>query len=217
MLESPLALSECVPHGPVREGTVRAGTRNRRRIAHYGPAVGFQVFLILHLALPGSASAQIAETYDDEFGTLNPPDAGREMLARKLEMGQLDSVTCSLGFNSTKYDALDLARAFASRCAEAGITKAMTWMSQLEANGLGGPVNAEAAAAWDRRAAEAGDPVGMYNYGLDLLRGFGVPRDETKGRAYVDRAASLGLAIARELQAVAYDLDEVTPDAGSGP
>jgi TPR repeat protein len=62
-------------------------------------------------------------------------------------------------------------------------------------------------------AAEAGDPVGQFNYGLDLMRGRGVPLDEAAGRALVDRAAQAGLPVAKRLQAAGYDLDEVTPDA----
>ena len=64
-----------------------------------------------------------------------------------------------------------------------------------------------------RRAAEAGDPVGQLNYGLDLMRGRGVRADEALGRAYVDEAARAGISDARRLQASGYDLDEVTPDA----
>ena len=89
----------------------------------------------------------------------------------------------------------------------------MTWMAQLDDNGLGAEENPQAAAEWDRRAAAAGDPVGQFNYGLDLLRGRGVAIDEHLGRAYIDSAAEAGLPAARRLQSADYDLDEVTPDA----
>jgi TPR repeat protein len=90
----------------------------------------------------------------------------------------------------------------------------MTWMSRMDDNGLGTPdENPEAAADWDRMAAEAGDPVGMFNYGLDLMRGRGVPTDDVAGRRLVDQAADAGLPVAKRLQAAGYDLDEVTPDA----
>ena len=98
-------------------------------------------------------------------------------------------------------------------CAAAGYTGAMTWMSYMEQNGFGGDFDPDAAAEWDRRAAEAGDPVGKFNYGISLMRGFGVAQDEARGRALVDEAARDGLAIAKRLQGAEYDLDEVTPDA----
>lgn len=89
----------------------------------------------------------------------------------------------------------------------------MTWMSQLDNNGLGGAYDPDAAADWDRRAADAGDPVGKFNYGLDLIRGHGVARDTERGRAMVDAAAADGLPIAQVLREADYDLDVVTPDA----
>lgn len=80
-------------------------------------------------------------------------------------------------------------------------------------NGFGGDYNPDAAAEWDRRAAEAGDPVGKFNYGISLMRGYGVAQDEAEGRRLVDEAADEGLVAARRLQGAGYDLDEVTPDA----
>lgn len=59
----------------------------------------------------------------------------------------------------------------------------------------------------------AAEPVGKFNYGLDLLRGHGAPRDEARGRALADEAAAEGLPIARRLQGAGYDPEEVTPDA----
>ncbi len=173
---------------------------------------------LIGLAMAVCASASLAyaeppEVSEDDLGILNPQDTGREMLQRKIEMGVIDSVTCSLGINATKYDNHELSRDLARRCAEAGFTKAMTWLSQMDNNGMGGYYDPDAAAEWDRKAAEAGDPVGKFNYGLSLMRGHGVAQDEALGRQYVDQAASEGLAIARRLQSADYDLDEVTPDA----
>ena len=166
------------------------------------------------LALSASAQAEGTDkTVEGEHGILNPQDTGFGMLKRKIELGMTDTVTCAMGYYVTKSGSHDLARKFFKQCAEAGYTGAMTWMSQLENNGLGGNYNPDAAAEWDKRAADAGDPVGKFNYGLGLLRGHGVDKDETLGRQYVDDAARDGLQIARRLQGADYDLDEVTPDA----
>ncbi|MEM1078118.1 MAG: sel1 repeat family protein [Pseudomonadota bacterium] len=172
--------------------------------------------LVLALALTSGGLAAQAEaplTMEDDHGILNPDDTGKDMIVRKLEMGMIDSVTCSLGINVTKKDDPVLARKLIRKCAEAGITKAMTWMSHLENNGLGGPYNPDASAEWDRRAAEAGDPIGKFNHGLNLMRGHGIAQDEAQGRAFIDEAARDGLQIAKRLQQAEYDLDEVTPDA----
>lgn len=160
-----------------------------------------------------SVSAQSPETVEDDHGILNPQDTGTEMLMRKIEMGVIDSITCSLGINATKTDNLPLARKLTQACAEAGYTKAMTWMSQLLNNGMGGAYDPDASADWDRRAAEAGDPVGKFNHGLNLMRGHGTAMDMDEGRRMVDEAARDGLEIAKTLQGADYDLDAVTPDA----
>ena len=161
----------------------------------------------------GVSSAHSQSVVEDEFGILNPQDTGVEMLKRKIEMGVIDSVTCSLGINATKNDNHKLARKLTKRCAEAGYTKAMTWMSQLENNGLGGEYNPDASADWDRKAAEAGDTVGKFNHGMNLMRGHGIGKNMELGRFYIDQAAEDGLSIAKRLKGADYDLDEVTPDA----
>ncbi|WP_255449680.1 tetratricopeptide repeat protein [Shimia ponticola] len=153
------------------------------------------------------------KTVEDEFGTLNPQDTGFGRIMNNIANGQTDMVTCATGYYITKSGAHHAARELFENCAEAGYTAAMTWMSQLDNNGLGAEYNPDAAANWDRRAAEAGDPVGKFNYGIDLMRGHGVAQDEVAGRALVDEAANDGLKIAKRLQAADYDLDEVTPDA----
>ncbi len=113
----------------------------------------------------------------------------------------------------TKSGRHEAARTLFLNCAQVGYAVAMTWMSQLDNNGLGGEYNPDAAAEWDRRAAELGDSVGKSNFGLDLIRGHGVARDEEWGRRLVDEAADDGLSIVRRLQAAGYDPDAVTPDA----
>lgn len=153
--------------------------------------------------------AESPVTVEDELGVLNPQDTGAAMPMRKIEMDVIDSVTCSLGNNVTKINNHELARKLIRQYAEAAYTKAMTWMSQLENNGFGGVYNPDASAEWD----QAGDPVGRFNHGLNLMRGHGIRQDEALGRQIVDQAAADGLEIAKRLQGADYDLDEVTLDA----
>ena len=169
------------------------------------------LLIALWVGLPAHADGQ--RTQVDDHGILNPDDAGLDMLIRKVDMGITDSVTCSLAFNGTKYDQHAVARRIALRCAEGGFVTALTWLSLLDSNGMGGAPDPVAAAKWDRRAAEAGDPVGLYNHGLNLLRGSGVPRDLHEGRRFVDLAAAAGFDSAARLRESGYDLESVTPDA----
>lgn len=170
-----------------------------------------RALLILGLVALSVAGA-LAES-DDPGGTLNPEEMSLDSAVAEVLRGETSMVNCAQGYHLTKWGKHDKARQLLERCAEAGYTGAMTWMAQLDDNGLGAEEDPVSAAAWDRRAAEAGDPIGQFNYGLDLLRGRGVPFDEEQGRAYVDAAAEAGLPVAQRLQAAGYDLDEVTPDA----
>ncbi|MFO1204009.1 MAG: tetratricopeptide repeat protein [Tabrizicola sp.] len=151
---------------------------------------------------------------DEDVGTLNPEEMTIARILDDVARGETSMMNCAAGYGMTKKGDHDHARQVFEACAADGWTGAMTWMAQLDDNGLGKPEESpERAADWDRMAAEAGDPVGMFNYGLDLMRGRGVPLDDTAGRALVDSAAEAGLPVARRLQAAGYDLDEVTPDA----
>lgn len=150
---------------------------------------------------------------DAAFGDLNPEELTLDRVLRNAGRGEVGMTTCASGYLITKSGRHEAARELFERCADAGYTGAMTWMSQLDDNGLGAPENPDTAAEWDRRAAEAGDPVGMLNFGLDLIRGRGTVQDIEAGRRLVDRAAAAGLPTARRLQAAGYDPAEVTPDA----
>lgn len=161
-----------------------------------------------------SASPLIAEgVSEDTLGTLNPDEMTWQRFVERADDGETGMVICSMGYALTKSGDHSSARKLFRNCADAGFTGAMTWMSQLENNGLGGAYNPDASAEWDRRAAEAGDPVGKFNHGINLLRGHGIARDEVAGKRFVDEAARSGLVAARRLQNADYDLDEVTPDA----
>jgi TPR repeat protein len=164
------------------------------------------------IALLGLLATPLAA--EEDLGTLNPPEMGMDRVLQNIKRGQTDMTTCAAGYYFTKKGDHDDARDIFELCATSGgYTAAMTWMGQLDNNGLGGEYDPDAAAEWDRRAAEAGDPVGQFNYGLNLIRGHGVAQDEAAGRRYVDMAAESGLPVARRLQGAGYDLDEVTPDA----
>ena len=149
----------------------------------------------------------------EQGGTLNPDEMSLDRSLSDVLEGRTGMVVCSQGYLMTKWgrhaDAVEIFR----RCAEAGYTGTMTWMSHMAHNGLGRPEDPAEAVEWDRRAAEAGDPIGAFNLGLDLLRGHGVARDPIEGRRWIDRAAKAGLPMAKELQAGGYDPDAVTPDA----
>ncbi|KKN50529.1 hypothetical protein LCGC14_0631820 [marine sediment metagenome] len=168
------------------------------------------IALVMTLAAPATAEP---EPKVDPGGTLNPDEMSLDRMRANIAEGRTDMTTCAAGYMMTKSGQHGMARDTFTACAEAGYTGAMTWMGQLENNGLGAPENPDAAAEWDRRAAEAGDPIGKFNYGLDKLRGRGTALDRDGGRRLIDEAAEAGLEIAQRLRGADYDMDEVTPDA----
>lgn len=160
-----------------------------------------------------SANTTLSQTETDAGGTLNPEELTLNRVMKDVAEGRTSMTICATGYYITKSGRHEMARELFERCAAAGWTHAMTWMSQLDDNGLGGPEDPDTAAEWDRRAAEAGDPIGKLNYGLDLMRGRGVAENRALGRQYIDEAARSGLSTAKRLRAADYDLDVVTPDA----
>lgn len=148
----------------------------------------------------------------DQGGDLNPEEMTLNSVIDRAERGETSMTVCMQGYFAVKSADYAGGKTILDACAEE-FTAAMHWQSFMEHNGLGRPENPAMAAEWDRKAAERGDPIGQFNYGLDLLRGHGVARDPIRGRQWVDRAAAVGLDTARDLQAAGYDPDAVTPDA----
>ncbi|SFR45923.1 tetratricopeptide repeat protein [Litoreibacter janthinus] len=165
------------------------------------------------LALLTLIASPVAAESLQEFGILNPDEMSWTSVIDQARRGETSMTLCASGYMLTKSGDHSAARTIFEACAAAGYTGAMTWMSQLDNNGLGGEYDPDASASWDRQAAELGDPVGKFNYGIGLMRGHGVDKNEALGRQYVDEAAHDGLLAARRLQGADYDLDEVTPDA----
>ena len=167
-----------------------------------------------HLILCAALVSTSAMAEDlSQYGTTNPEEMTWGSNLQRATEGETDMMLCASGYMMTKSGDHETARMIFETCANAGYTGAMTWMSYLDNNGFGGEYDPDASARWDQRAAQAGDRVGKFNHGLNLMRGHGIAQDEALGRQFVDQAAAEGLAIAKRLQDAGYDLDEVTPDA----
>ena len=163
----------------------------------------------LTLALP--VQAQMAS---DEFGTHNPEELSLRGALDRLKHGEAHPMEYALGYGAAKAGLHEEAkRIFEGAVEHMNSAQAMTWLSWMADNGLAGPEDPAAAAEWDRRAAELGSEVAMFNFGLDLLRGRGVERDEALGRKMIRQAAEKGDETAQHLIDNDFDLDSVTPDA----
>ena len=167
-------------------------------------AFAFCAFIAFSNTAPASEQAD---------GILNPEEMSLARVTEKAREGDVNFVSCAAGYLMTKKGDHASARIVFEECARQGFTGAMTWMSYLDDNGFGAPENAERASNWDQKAADMGDPIAQFNYGLDLLRGRGVQANSDLGRQYVDRAAKAGMKDAVALQDSGYDYRSVTPDA----
>ena len=169
-------------------------------------------FIVLSSAL--LASPIYAEDLDEgPGGDLNPEEMTINRAVEMARRGKVDMTTCAMGYVFTKMGSHVEARDIFEQCAAAGYTATMSWMAYMETNGFGDAENPEKAAQWDRKAAELGDPIGQLNYGLDLLRGHGVARNDELGRQYIDKAAQAGIRDAIDVQNSGYDWNAATPDA----
>ena len=163
------------------------------------------------IAMTGAAFAN-----DDDLpplGEKNPEELTINYFKERAINGKSDFIACMHGYFATKVGMHETAAPIFDACVRDGFTSAMTMRAQMYDNGQAGPEDPAAAARLDLMAAEADDPVGAYNYGLDLMRGRGVAQDNAKGREWVDRAAAKGLEAAQTLQAANNNLDVATPDA----
>ncbi len=170
-------------------------------------------YAILLASILCASQAFASEDDLDPGGTLNPDEMSLKRSVDLAREGKVDMMICAQGYVMTKKGSHDDALTIFKECSKKGYTHAMTWMSYMETNGFGGPENPGIAADWDRRAAEAGDPIGALNYGLDLLRGHGVERDLELAKKYIDEAARAGIRDAIDVQEADYDYHVVTPDA----
>ncbi|HYD71042.1 hypothetical protein [Azospirillum sp.] len=88
-------------------------------------------------------------------------------------------------------------------CIAQGNVWSMIWMAMLHENGQGVPKSLEASAALMERAASMRDPAGYaslarYHWGMALLEGRGVPRDEAAAAHWLRLAAAEGVPEAAE-------------------
>lgn len=172
-----------------------------------------RIALASFLVFAFTSSALATDDPDDLGGTTNPEELTLNSTIQKAIRGEVDMMVCAQGYVLTKKGDHKDARAIFKNCIEAGYTAAMTWMSYMEQNGFGDEEDATASAQWDRKAAELGDDIGAFNYGLNLLRGYGVEKNEALGRTFIDRAAKNGVRAAQQLKDAEYDYKSVTPDA----
>ena len=72
--------------------------------------------------------------------------------------------------------------------------------------------NLQQSTDWFRRAAEAGNAEGCYEYGCSLMSGRGVPQDFEQSLLWLEKAATMGDTLAQFELGVQYALGEGVPE-----
>lgn len=158
---------------------------------------------------PQPTEIKIGRMVINESSILNP----MEFKLDAMPFQKPSTYVCLTGYIFTKAGSHETAIGMHKKCAEAGYQRSMLWLSYIYQNGLHTEERPDLSAYWDMRAAEAGNEVGMFNYGIDLLRGYGVGYYAVAGQYWINRAANNGHKHATELRKANYDLSVVTPDA----
>ncbi len=165
---------------------------------------------VLFLVL--TTQAQAEQTITDD-GTTNPEEMTLDYFANTYDFKAGKSTACVYGYYATKSGDHALAKKIFDKCVGANVDAALVWQSYMAQNGFGQNKDLGIAAEWDKRSADRGYKVGQFNYGLSLLRGYGVEQDVIAGKALIDQSAAQGFAPAQDLAQSGYDPQTAIPDA----
>ena len=178
----------------------------------------------LKLAAEGGqheAAQQLAEAYREGQGVAPNPAVADAWLKRAQAMegavGRLSRPACVEDDNAPELlpvflacnrgDSEGLAAALLP-LAEGGNARAEAWVGYLMASGAGGSSfnpalrpNAQRAARWYAKAADQHLPSAMFDLGVLLEHGLGVPLDQAKAKSWYLKAADAGFPGAKEAAA----------------
>jgi len=155
------------------------------------------------------------ETVLDDEGVTNPEEMSIISYIYKLApaLSRNQQTACNWGYAATIAGEYKTAVDIFRKCAKFGNQASKIWMSYMYQNGLGVKQSPVKSTEWVKESANDGYSIGQFNYGLSLLKGYGVIRDLEAGKSFIDQAAEQGDKDAVILQNSNYDPDIVTPDA----
>lgn len=155
------------------------------------------------------------ETVLNDEGVTNPEEMSIKSYIYQLApaLSRNQQTACNWGYAATIAGEYKTAVDIFRKCAKFGNQASKIWMSYMYQNGLGVEQSSVKSTDWVRESANDGYSIGQFNYGLSLLKGYGVKRDVKAGKSFIDQAAEQGDKDAVILQKSNYNPDVVTPDA----
>jgi uncharacterized protein len=126
----------------------------------------------------------------DETGVLNPNDnSWRAYISLLDRFPDRLGLTCDAAYLLDKGGDHEQAIRLFKECSKRGNAPSMVYLSYFYEGGRGVPVDMVEATRWMKKAAETGYGLAEYHYGMALLQGLGVERNDTEGRAWIVKAA----------------------------
>ena len=156
------------------------------------------------------AQAQLVTEDADENGVLNPAD-----FSWRAYMAQLDrfpdrvGMTCDAAYLLDKTGDHLGALAFFKECVKRGNAPSMVYLSYFYEAGRGVPVDLAEANRLMKMAADSGYGLAQYHYGMALLLGLGLDKNEAEGRALIVKAAQQGDRDAIALVKSGFKMDQL--------
>lgn len=149
-------------------------------------AVAFSELTDAGIHIPGLPGSAPAEAQPIAALASTPVEATPADLTRAADMYQ----QAIIQMDGEQPGGLDLLK----QAAELGYTPAQLQLAGLyQDGGKGVTINLVEARVWAKRAAEGGDPRGMYNYGMYLLEGTGGAQNSDQAVTWLGRAAEGGM------------------------
>ena len=153
-------------------------------------SVKYAIFAALLALSSVPAQAQLVEENADETGVLNPSDYSWRAFISLLDLfPERIGMTCDSAYLLDKGGNHQQALALFKECARRGNAPSMVYLSYFYEDGRGIPVDLAESTRWMKIAAETGYGLAQYHYGMALLLGRGVAKNEEEGRIWIAKAA----------------------------
>ena len=154
--------------------------------------------MVLMTFLPLQSRAQFVDGEIDEYGgTLNPTDFSWHYYQEQMDrFPQRIGTICYNAYLLDKGGLHSDSEKFLIQCAQRGSTSAMIYLAMLYEQGPIREPQPELSTQWLAKAANAGNPIAQYHYGVALINGVGITEQPQAGIQWIARAAKQGEALA---------------------
>lgn len=156
-----------------------------------------------------------AEENNEKYGTTNPVEQSIEFQLDNLRTGvNTDTlkIVCWMAHELNKAGDHKRALPVLLTCAERGHDISMLELAIMYETGVGVEKSDQKATAWLKRSSDRGFSTAQLYYGMALISGKGVKKDEVAGKLLIQKAAEQKDDLAIRLIKSDYKIETVIPD-----